>query len=223
MAKLVLSCGGTVVNQYFVDKIRLTIGRDSHNDVVIDDAAISREHAAIITVGNDQIVEDLHSSNGIYVNGALVARQILHHRDVIEFGPYSLAYLNSKAAADIDFDRTMIIAALPRQDDKAGIADCAIPAARQAGTRWPSGRVKHLSGPDSGKLVELGRVVTLFGTPGAQTAVITRRPHGYFITHVEGRDRPQVNRKSIGSDSQLLRNGDIVTVAGQQLEFQLET
>jgi hypothetical protein len=41
-------------------------------------------------------------------------------------------------------------------------------------------------GPNAGKELELTKTLTTLGKPGMQVAVIARRPHGYFITHVEG-------------------------------------
>ena len=96
MTKLVLSSGGTVLHQQFIDQARITIGRGAYNHIVISDAAMSREHAAIVTVGDDRIVEDLDSSNGTFVNGSRISRRILQHRDVIEFGAFNLCYLNTK-------------------------------------------------------------------------------------------------------------------------------
>jgi pSer/pThr/pTyr-binding forkhead associated (FHA) protein len=218
MAKLVLSSGGTVLNQYFFDKERLRIGRAPDNDIVIDDPAVSREQAAIVTVGNDQIVEDLDSSNGTCLNGSPVSRQILQHRDVLEFGAFSLCYLHSKAAADIDFERTMLIAALPRPAE-AGDGDPAIPAARRAGIRWPSARLQHLAGPEAGETVVLDRVVAVLGTAADGTVVVTRRPHGYTVTHVAGHQTATVNGQPLGQETRLLRPGDRLGIGGSQFEF----
>ena len=55
MAKLILTLNSKVLNQYFVDKPCLTIGRGPDNDIVINDPLLSREHARIVTVGKDQI------------------------------------------------------------------------------------------------------------------------------------------------------------------------
>jgi hypothetical protein len=52
--------------------------------------------------------------------------------------------------------------------------------------------------------------------------VIARRPHGYFITHVEGRNYPRVNRQSIGKEARALRHGDVIEVGDWQLEFLLD-
>lgn len=225
MAKLILSSGGAVLNQFFVDKERLTVGRDPGNDISIDDPAVSRAHAVIITVGNDRIVEDLQSSNGTFVNGARVSRQILKHGDVIEFGAFHLRYLNPKAAAEINLEQTMIITALPEElrelRGKQGPAAeaAAAPSARAVKTRFPSGRAKFFAGPRAPGVVELDRVVATVGQPGEALAVITRRPHGYFITHVEGQRYPRVNRQPIGKEPRALQNHDVIEVADDKLEF----
>jgi predicted component of type VI protein secretion system len=112
MAKLVLSSGGSVLYQCFLDKDRVGIGREPHNQVVIDDAAVNGEHAAIFQVANDHILEDLHSTSGTFVNGVRVLRHILQHGDVIEFGALYLRYLNPRATSEIDLERTMLVAGL---------------------------------------------------------------------------------------------------------------
>ena len=96
-------------------------------------------------------------------------------------------------------------------------ADFHVPAGRSARTHFPKGRVEVQGGARDGSIIELDRVVATFGTPGKQLAVVTRRPHGYFITHVEGRRYPRVNQQTIGGDAHLLRNGDVIEVADERL------
>ena len=57
----------------------------------------------------------------------------------------------------------------------------------------PLGAIQLLSGANAGKELELTKPLTTLGKPGVQVAVLTRRPQGYFITHVEGANRPTVN------------------------------
>ncbi len=226
MAKLVLSSDGTVLNSYFIEREPMTIGRGADNDVVIDDPGVAGRHAVIITVGEDQIIEDMGSPAGTFVNGARIARQILQHRDIVEFGAFNLCYLNSRAAAQPDFDRTMIIAALPRQVGNAAPAtppaNDAAPAARAVKVRFPSGRILRQVSSGTPEVVELNRVVTLVGTAGKQLAVITRRPQGYFVTHVEGRRHAHLNRRPIGDGPHALCHGDVIEVVGERFEFQLD-
>ena len=100
--------------------------------------------------------------------------------------------------------------------------DLQVPAARVARTRFPKGRVKVQGGARKGSIIELDRVVATFGKSGKQLAVVTRRPHGYFVTHVEGRRYPRVNQQMIGGEARLLRAGDVIEVADEQLTFLLD-
>lgn len=227
MAKLVLSLNGSVLNQVFIDKPCLNIGRDAGNDIVIADPLLSRVHARILSVGEDHIVEDLQSSNGTLVNGSALGRKILHHRDVIGLGSHSLCYLNTRLAGEVDLERTMLIQALPLGGEpaEAGAVD-AVPAIRAARAWLPVGSVKVLAGGTGahavGDSVRLDRVVTTFGTPGEQLVVIGRRPQGYFLTHVEGARLPRVNRRAISTEPHALHDGDQIEAAGYHLEFRLE-
>jgi pSer/pThr/pTyr-binding forkhead associated (FHA) protein len=64
MAKLILSLDDVVLNEIPLTKERTTIGRKPHNDIQIDNLAVSGEHAVIETIMNDCILEDLGSTNG---------------------------------------------------------------------------------------------------------------------------------------------------------------
>jgi pSer/pThr/pTyr-binding forkhead associated (FHA) protein len=226
MAKLVLSADGTIINTRFIDKERITIGRGPDNDIPIGDGTVSAQHAEIVTVGEDQIVVDLDSLAGTFVNGQRVSRQILAHRDVIEFGRFSLRYLNSKTSGESDFERTTIIDAVPdllRPADAAGQAAAPVAhAARAVSVRFPSGRLRR-SGGQGPECIELDRVVAMLGVPGVQLAVVTRRPLGFFLTHVEGKSGASINRRPIDRDAQPLANGDVIEVAGQRYEFHLDS
>jgi pSer/pThr/pTyr-binding forkhead associated (FHA) protein len=228
MAKLVLSRGGSILYQCFLDKERLNVGRAPHNQVVIDDPAVSEKHAVITSVGNDHIMEDLQSVNGTLVNGSRMVRHILQHGDVMQFGAFYLRYLNPRASANVDLERTMLIAGLQRRVDAAQhetgppAVAVRVPSAHLASIRISKGRVRMIAGSRAGDTMALDRVVTTFGKPGNGLVVVTRRPQGYFITHVEGRRYPRVNRRSIRKEARLLHHGDVIEVADEKLEFLLD-
>ncbi|MES2182447.1 MAG: FHA domain-containing protein, partial [Pseudomonadota bacterium] len=56
-----------------------------------------------------------------------------------------------------------------------------------------------------------------------QVAVITKRPSGYFITHVEGQVQPIVNGSSIGAQAFALSDHDVIELAGVKMEFYLNS
>lgn len=223
MAKLVLSLDGSILGNYFLESDRLTLGRTAANDVHIFDQAVSKEHAVILTVGNDQILEDLGSTNGTVVNGQKVKKHILQNGDVIELGRYRLKYLNQKASPDMDFDKTMITRGL-----NAGVNDESEDSvvngatSRELRTALPQGILRVVSGIDEGHTISLERVLTTCGTLGVQLAVITRRPHGYFLTHVDGKTTAAINGAPIGQTPHLLKDQDVITVANEELRFSLD-
>ena len=231
-AKLVLSLNASVLGEYNLDKERITIGRKPDNDIQIDNLAVSGQHAAIITILNDSFLEDLDSTNGTFVNGKLIKKHALKNGDVVSIGKHELKYINEEATAEDDFEKTMIIrpgmashaAAQAKAEEVPGPAPAAPTpgappaAAAPAGGELPLGKIQVLSGPGAGKELELKKALITLGRPGVQVAVITRRPQGYFITHVEG-SHPIVNGDSIGSQAHPLKDHDVVELAGVKMEF----
>jgi len=292
MAKLILSLDGTVMKEVPLDKERLTIGRRPHNDLQIDNLAVSGEHALIVTILNDSFLEDLGSTNGTLVNGVPIKKHILQHNDVVEIGKYKLKYLAENlatgaqpASAAADFEKTMVIrpgaassaaqsgagkgfgasqvgvtatqpgpttqapmgaaggatgqqtrpvpppspplqstpapyAAAPTQSTvQPPLTQTNIHPLSPTGAPALIGAIQILTGPSAGKELELVKNLTTLGKPGVQVAVITRRPQGYFITHVEGVQFPIVNGKTLDSQAHPLRDHDVVELAGVKMEF----
>jgi pSer/pThr/pTyr-binding forkhead associated (FHA) protein len=232
MAKLVLSMNGVVQGEYELNQERLTIGRKPDNDIPIDNLAVSGKHALVITILDDSFLEDLGSTNGSYVNGKLVKKHALKDGDVIAIGKHELKYVNELATADDDdFEKTMIIrpgsasaaVAAAQAAEKAvqSAEPAAAPAAAApaAGGGMPLGRLTVLNGPIAGKELELTKALITLGKPGTQVAVISRRPQGYFLTHIEGSGFPVVNGEEIGAKAYQLKDSDLIELAGIKMEF----
>jgi hypothetical protein len=98
----------------------------------------------------------------------------------------------------------------------------AAPAAAPVAAKQPVGTIQLLSGANAGKELELSKPLTTLGKPGVQVAVLTRRPHGYFITHVEGAKQPAVNGQAIGNAPHPLKDHDVIELAGVKMEFFLK-
>src|SRR5271154_2109390 len=112
MAKLIMSLDNAVIRDVPLDKERVTIGRKAHNDIQVDNLAVSGEHAVIVTLLNDSFLEDLGSTNGTLVNGNPVKKHILQNNDTIEVGKYKLKYVADQATGKTsvaDFEKTMIL------------------------------------------------------------------------------------------------------------------
>jgi len=103
----------------------------------------------------------------------------------------------------------------------AAAAPAAAPAPKPGGQ--PLGAIQLLSGGNAGKELELTKPLTTLGKPGVQVAVITRRPQGFFITHVEGVSFPVVNGKPLDAQAHALNDHDVIELAGVKMEFFLKT
>ena len=244
MAKLIMSLDNAVIREVPLDKERFTIGRKPHNDIQIDNLAVSGEHALIVTILNDSFLEDLGSTNGTLVNGNPVKKHILQTNDVVEIGKYKLKYVNDANAGQAtvqDFEKTMVLRAPMAKSMGASPAgsfgDTQINAtatstqSRPQPTVAPSAAkppeslaaIQILTGNSAGKELELTKNLTTLGKPGVQVAVITRRPHGYFITHVEGASFPVVNGKALDAQAHQLNDHDVIELAGVKMEFFLKS
>ncbi|KIF81726.1 FHA domain-containing protein [Noviherbaspirillum autotrophicum] len=200
MAKIILARNNEVLREVALSKERIRIGRSPHNDLVIDNRAVSAEHAVIVTINNDSFLEDLNSTNGTQVNGQPIKKHFLQENDVIELAQYRIQYFPDTG---IDNMPDPIIQNMPQ----------------------PSGRIeghasiKILNGANAGKQTLLSKSLTTIGRPGVQVAVIIRRCEGYYITHVEGDIPARVNDHAIDASTQALFHGDIIDVAGIQTQF----
>ncbi|MSQ52617.1 MAG: FHA domain-containing protein [Betaproteobacteria bacterium] len=236
MAKLTLSMDGLVLKEFNLSKERTTIGRKAHNDIQIDNLAVSGEHAVVVTILADSFLEDLGSTNGTLVNGQTVKKHFLQNNDVVEFGKYKLKFVADAVAAPakaVDFEKTMVLrpgalrpppgAAKPAGAPGApGAAAPAAPAA-PAPTPQRAGALQLLSGANAGRQLVLTKPLSTLGKPGVQVAVITRRPQGFFITHVEGASFPVVNGKTLDAQAHALGDHDVIELAGVKMEFFFKT
>ena len=223
MPKMIVSIDGVVIKEVQLTKDRTSLGRRPYNDIVIDNLAVSGEHAVFQMSGNEVYLEDLNSTNGTYVNGKAVKKQLLQNTDTVEIGKYKIKYVNEAASAG--FEKTMLIKAgsagmvAPAGAGPVPLAGAAPGAAPASGEAPHSAAIKVLSGAAAGREVALIKVVTTIGKPGVAVAAITRRPQGFVVAHVEGADRPSLNGTPIGAEPVALKNGDVLELAGTKMQF----
>ncbi|HSV45467.1 MAG TPA: FHA domain-containing protein [Ramlibacter sp.] len=225
MPKMIVSIDGVVIKEVQLTKDRTSLGRRPYNDIVIDNLAVSGEHAVLQLQGNEVYLEDLNSTNGTYVNGKAVKKQLLQNNDTVEIGKYKIKYVNEVAGPS--FEKTVIIKAGMVPQPKAAAPAPAATATATA-TAAPAnmlefggmnGAIKVLSGAAAGREVPLVKVVTTIGKPGVAVAAITKRPNGFVVAHVEGGNKPTLNGEAIGAEPVVLKNGDLLELAGTQMQF----
>src|SRR5438132_187728 len=225
MGKLVVSLDGVVIKEVQITKDKTTLGRRPYNDIVIDNLAVSGEHAVLQMVGADVFIEDLNSTNGTYINGKAVKKQLLTHNDTVEIGKYKIKYLVEEGG---DYEKTMIMKPgsqpASQQPSTVGYAPTSTgsfgaSAFGAMGSPSVPASIRVLNGAAAGREVNLTKVVTTVGKPGVQVASITKRPGGYVFAHVEGAARPTVNGHPLTGETVQLKNGDVIELAGTQMQF----
>ena len=219
MGKLVVSLDGVVIKEVQITKDKTTLGRRPYNDIVIDNLAVSGEHAVLQMVGADVFIEDLNSTNGTYINGKAVKKQLLSHNDTVEIGKYKIKFIVDDGT---DYEKTMIMKpgtrppAAPGQPQTIGSGNSGFGS---LGASTVPAAIRVLNGAAAGREVALTKVVTTVGKPGVQVASITKRPGGYVLAHVEGALQPTVNGNPVLGETVHLKNGDVIELAGTQMQF----
>jgi hypothetical protein len=215
MPRMIVSIDGVVIKEVELTKERTTLGRRPYNDIVIDNLAVSGEHAVFLMAGDDVEIEDLGSTNGTYVNAKAVKRQELRNGDTVEVGKYKIRFLHE--AEGHNFEKTMIF----KPGMVPPIASASRPAAVPTPTSAPvSGVIRVMSGAAAGREVTLSKVVTTIGKPGVAVASITKRHQGFVLAHVEGPDMPVLNGAPIGASPVHLKHGDRLELAGTEMQFE---
>ncbi|MCP3687416.1 MAG: FHA domain-containing protein [Gammaproteobacteria bacterium] len=241
VAKLITISSTGEKSEYLLTNETTTIGRKPGNDLPIDNLSVSGRHAQVITILDDSFLEDLGSTNGTYVNGRLVKKHALENGDNITLGRFRISYHSSAGSEEQEYEQTMVIhpgevgmpeeAAHSSRIEKSVQKISAAMTSEAASTEVASSTVDHtaclqlLSGANTGKELILTKALTTIGQPGVQVAAITRRPHGYFLIHVDGgpeNNVPKVGGIPIGPNAYALKGHDIIEIASVKMEFYLK-
>jgi general secretion pathway protein A len=96
VGRILLASGGKTVVERELKPGRLVIGRTPDNDLQIDSKFISRHHCQIVTQSDSCVIEDLNSTNGIYVQSKRVRRHNLNDGDVVQVGQHEIMYIDER-------------------------------------------------------------------------------------------------------------------------------
>ncbi|MFK8067132.1 MAG: FHA domain-containing protein [Gammaproteobacteria bacterium] len=230
MAKIILSLNDKPQGEFELAKERMTIGRKNENDIPVDNLAISGIHAVILTTLDGSFVEDLGSTNGTYVNGRLVKKQILKNEDIISVGKHDLKFVDDqKIKTEEKIVATTNNSSINTSSPPASANEikATSAASNPSAMAMPKGVLHLLNGPKAGTELNLTKALITLGKPGVQVAVISKRPQGYFVSYIEGKKDgeafyPIVNGASIGPKAHAIEDNDILELAGIKMQFILE-
>ena len=216
----------------------LLIGRDNVNDIVIDNLAVSAQHAKIESIGKGFLFVDLDSENGSYVNKHQSKSHWLNHSDTITIGKHTLEFSNQTNPKQQKIKTSMItrtmqldskkireLMKLNTSENKENIdakrTDSAKKTAQIAMLSYLSGNKKDVRLMDN--LIKIGKdsksdvLVKGFGV-GKTAAVINKMANGWYISYVRGFSKPHVNSAPLKKAIKL-NNFDIITIGSTELQF----
>jgi len=222
MSKFIVKFNNEVVDHIDIAQGDMKVGRRPGLEIHLDNLAVSGEHANVFTIGEDSFIEDLGSTNGTLINNKKITKHHLRNGDSVVIGKHELIYVSDSADADEpspenDFAKTVII----------GPGSMPSPAAESAASGKGAsdkdarkGAVFVLSGANSGKRIDLIKQVTSLGRTGKKAGTITVGSEGYTLAPVSGsNENPTLNGRQVPASGALLKNGDIIEVAGTRLQF----
>ncbi len=226
MAEIVVRYEDKVIERVVTEKKRLSIGRTSDNDIVLENRGVSRRHATIEVNPQDTVIIDNESLNGTFVNNRRVEEQILNNEDVITIGKYTLTFRADTPhdTKPSDLDGTMVLSTR-RQKEMLEADEKWSDISRRAG----GGAVLVGEGGTEPAEVKLGDAAVTFGKapfvsvkvkgwfiPDIQ-ASISRENGQYILTNVSGRGRTKLNGDAV--DEATLKNGDLVQIGKSIYRF----
>ena len=215
MPKLIVSIDGVVIKDVTLAKDRTTLGRRPYNDIVVDNLAISGEHAVLHMIGGDVYLEDLNSTNGTYVNGRAIKKQALEQNDVIEVGKYKIRFLAGNAGAGESLAPARTVVAAP--SGPIPLSSAPTVQSPLGGGTAGAAVMRVLSGSGAGRELSLQKVVTTIGKPGLAVAAVTRRLHGYVVAPIDG--ETALNGEPLGGEAVALQDGDVLELGGTRMQF----
>ena len=234
MPKFQLQFEGAVIKE-IPAKDEITVGRKPDNDVVIDNPAVSSHHCRILLVGDTFFVEDLNSTNGVFLNARKIVKSGLQHNDVIGIAKHALKFIDERKAESGTAvvqpakppaaDATMMISPGKQQQ----LASAATTAAQKkiAIVRVIKGMVDQSEYELKTRTTYIGKSdrvqikikgTGLFGSAPESAAMIANHQDGYFLVPVK-EGYVKLNGKAV-HQKELLKDGDVIEAGGTTLQFE---
>ena len=207
MPQLVISVDGVEINRTYLTLERTTLGRKPHNHIILTDMAVSGEHCAFELTGlTDVVVFDLNSTNGTYINGAMIRMHLLQNGDVMAIGKFKIHYYSANELTDEGKTAAMPLDGWPAHSNSGAL----------------QASLKVLSGSSVGLELPVYKAVSTFGKRGVAMVAIAHRRQGYFVSCIEALVIPKLNGMPLTEESVLLNDFDVIELAGTTLEFTLK-
>ena len=104
VTRIEVLANGELVAEHTLPLGRVIVGRSSDNEVFIDSKFVSRHHAQLVSDERGCVIEDLNSTNGVYVGQRQVKKYRLLHGDTVSVGSHELVYYDLRLEKRVEDD-----------------------------------------------------------------------------------------------------------------------
>jgi pSer/pThr/pTyr-binding forkhead associated (FHA) protein/pimeloyl-ACP methyl ester carboxylesterase len=217
---LFLTSPGGQVQEFALSADDVTLGRSEVNDIVLQDASVSRIHARIDTGPGHCTIVDLGSANGVRVNGRNVERAALEEGDSATIGPFSLRveFRHEEPEPDVTVMQTLA-------DLESTLAGASLPV-NLSETSEPTLTVhtpaRTWEVPLETDAVSIGRsatgdIVLDDQKASREHAVVERRGDVFTVRDLGSRNGTWISKKRV--ETQQLRNSDTIRIGDALIVF----
>lgn len=217
MPQLTLCFKEKIIDIFHLDEKPITIGRDEDNTFVIDSLAIAPKQLKVSTYQHKFIVESLSEQFPIFVNGEEVSKIALHQNDQIILQKHMLIF------SDTNID---LVSTIDRLEQPVEQADGVIEFTMEAPlvvqkTNQQIANLQVISGANIGRVTPLNKAMTEINTPQGVSAIIAKRPSGYYISRLIDDASIKIDGANLTNEL-LLNDGSLLSIDGDQFAFFIE-
>lgn len=233
MLRILLKFNDALLRVIETNKERITIGRNIKNDIQIDNLAVSNFHARVEKQLGHYFIEDLDSTNGIFVNDKKISKWGLKDNDTVTIGKHSLVFMlengdgQGQEMRELEMDKTMVLDTRRQRDLLKRSGD---DGTVESG---PIGVLEVTQGATDRKEYELTSKLTMIGKdPTAAIRLegllaprvagfVARDRDGYSLVPPEKRIRLKLNGRPVET-AFALKEGDLVEIGRVKLRFRFQ-
>jgi pSer/pThr/pTyr-binding forkhead associated (FHA) protein len=244
MAKIILKYEDRILGEIPLGSYPTSIGRLPDNAVVIDNPAVSGHHARLVPEGEQHFLEDLHSTNGTFINGQRITRQALANGDVVLVGKHKLVYEGTREEDEIpgrlqtpsqpvaQLQATIMLDTKAHRELLAKVQGTGQPTSgpQPAGSGAKTGTLSVVSGSTDKSEYSLDAATSMVGKSRTSqirltgwfkpdvAAAITRSGSTYVVSPLKGKTK--LNEQLLVGKNEL-KDGDVLQICGVKFQFRL--
>lgn len=211
MAKFTIFFKDKAIQSFIYDSGVIRIGRDSSNDLVIDNLTVAPVHAVINIDGDNCLIKQLTDSHPLIINHEKIKETFLENNSVISIGKHSIVFNTTESITPdtkpFSSNKKDVESLNSQLEDKVHI---------------PDGNLQIMDGQHIGRILPLKKSMTRLGHAGSGVVIISKRKDGYFISSLETHMNILINQQPLADKTIQLKDNDIIVINNISMQFFLE-